>query len=491
MAAALSLTVLMGLAGCGDDGGTSTPGPDSTGAQTAPDLGFAVTPSAYADPYTGSLDAAAQAPAVAQLLARGIAVADKRSGDLASPASDLAAQLTGLLATHVYATGAAVSTVYQTEARSPQAEAAWAAVEKNSRTLIQLVESLEAEAKGGAGGAAGGGGRGNARALPVADPTPPPANPAAEPTSKPTSKPTADPKTDKDKSDGKSPSPVPTSTTPPFDLDDYDFGKSWREHVGFLTDYALAARGENTADQRTAGRELDRWALQVGQYFGAITDGRISSSAVRTDLGQYLDAMTEAIDGIASKQGESFVALRQGADQMPEVTQRLAAGLASATDRKGSVMDEAAELRNELTATMTGHSYLTVMSFQVAFSQGRSGLVSPNYRRVQVSLDDNSKQIAAYVRQVSNPMKEAEFLQGWRIHLRDLENYAESLIAGDLAGRRTAADSLNTYLGTVATFLKGVTGGAIDEANADKRLRAHLASMIGVVDALQKAFLPA
>ena len=492
MAAALSLSVLTGLAACGDDGGTSTPGPDSTGAQTAPDLGLAITPSAYGDPYTGSLDAAAQAPAVAQLLARGIAEADKRSGDLASPASDLAAQLTGLLATHVYATGAAVSTVYQTEARSPQAEAAWAAVEKNSRTLIQLVESLEAEAKDGASGGAGGGGRGNARALPVADPTPPPANPAAKPTPKPTGKPTAgDDKGDDKDEDGKSPSPVPTSTIPPFDLDDYDFGKSWREHVGFLTDYALAARGENTADQRTADRELDRWALQVGQYFGAITDGRISSSAVRTDMGQYLEAMTEAIDGIASKQGESFVALREGADEMPEVTQRLAAGLASATDREGSVYDEAAELRNELTATMTGHSYLTVMSFQVAFSQGRSGLVSANYRRVQVSLDDNSKQIAAYVRQLAGPMKEAEFLQGWRIHLRDLENYAESLIAGDLAGRRTAADSLNAYLGTVSTFLKGVSDGAVDEANADKRLRAQLASMIGVVDALQKAFLPA
>lgn len=490
VAAALSVTVLTGLAGCGDDGGTSTPGPDASGAVTAPDLGLAVTPSAYGDPYSGSLDAAAQAPAVAQMLARGIADADKLSGDLASPASDLAAQLTGLLATHVYATGAAVSTVYQTEPRSPQAEAAWAAVEKNSRTLIQLIESLEAEANGAAPGGAGG--RGNVRALPAADPTPPPSNPAAKPAATPAA--SGAPKTpksdDADDKDGKSPSPSPTSTTPPFDLDDYDFGKSWREHVGFLTDYALAARGENTADQRTAGRELDTWALQVGQYFGAVTDGRISSSAVRTDLGQYLDAMTEAIDGIASKQGESFVALREGADEMPEVTQRLAAGLASATDRKGSVYDEAAELRNELTATMTGHSYLTVMSFQVAFSQGRSGLVSANYRRVQVSLDDNSKQIAAYVRQLSGPMKEAEFLQGWRIHLRDLENYAKSLIAGDLAGRRAAAEALNTYLGTVATFLKGVTDGAIDEANADKRLRAQLASMIGVVDALQKAFLP-
>lgn len=489
MAAALSLAVLTGLVGCGDDGGgTSTPGPDSSGAVTAPDPGFAVTPSAYGDPYSGSLDAAAQAPAVAQLLARGIAEADKVAGDLGSPASDLAAQLTGLLATHVYATGAAASTVYQTEPGSPQAEAAWAAVEKNSRTLIQLVESLEAEAKG----TPRGGGRGNARALPAADPTPPPASPAAKPTVTPA--PSAAPKnkksTDADGKDGKSPSPSPTSTTPPFDLDDYDFGKSWREHVGFLTDYALAARGENTADQRTADRELDRWALQVGQYFGAITDGRISSSAVRADLGQYLDAMTEAIDGIASKQGESFVALREGADEMPEVTQRLAAGLASATNRKGSVYDDAAELRNELTATLTGHSYLTVMSFQVAFSQGRSGLISANYRRVQVSLDDNSKQIAAYVRQVAGPMKEAEFLQGWRIHLRDLENYAKSLIAGDLAGRQAAADALNTHLGTVATFLKGVTKGAIDEANADKRLRAQLASMIGVVDALQKAFLP-
>ncbi len=470
LATAATLAALISMTGCGDDGGTSTPGPDSTSAAAAPDLGFAVTPSAYGDPWSGALDAAAQAPPVAQFLARGIASADKLSGDLASPASDLAAQLTGLLATHVYATGSAVSTVYATEQKSPQAEAAWAAVETNSRTLIQLVESLEAEAAGEGKG----GGKGLSRGADTPPPTSPPANPS-----------------DKGKGDKKTPSPAPTATEPPFDLDDYDFGKAWREHVALLTDYALAARGENTADQKTARRELDTWGLRAGQYFREITKGRISSSAVRADLGRYLDAITEAINGIAGQEGESFVALREGADEMPEITARLAAGLASATDRTGSVTDDAAELRNQLTATLTGHSYLAVLSFQVAFAQpGKAGLVSANYRRVQISLDDNSKQIAAQVRELGGPVKEAEFLQGWRIHLRDLENYARSLQAGDLAGRRTATDALNTYLGTVSTFFKGITGGAIDPANADKRLRAQLAAMIGVVDALQGAFHP-
>ena len=474
MATAVTLTALISLIGCGDDGGTSTPGPDATNAASAPDLGFAITPSAYGDPWSGALDAAAQAPSVAQVLARGIVSADKLSGDLASPASDLAAQLTGLLATHVYATGSAVSTAYATEQKSPQAQAAWAAVETNSRTLIQLVESLEAEAAGGGKG----GGKGMSRG---AD-TPPPSAPPANPNDKGA-------EGSKDKQDPKTPSPSPTATEPPFDLDDYDFGKAWREHVGLLTDYAQAARGENTADQKTARRELDTWSLQAGQYFREITKGRISSSAVRADLGSYLDAMTAAINGIAGKEGESFVALREGADKMPEVTLRLAAGLASATDRKGSLNDDAAKLRNQLTATLTGHSYLAVMSFQVAFAQpGKAGLVSANYRRVQVSLDDNSKQIAAQVRELGGPVKEADFLQGWRIHLRDLENYARSLQADDLAGRRTATEALNTYLGTVSTFFKGITGGAIDPANADKRLRAQLAAMIGVVDALEKAF---
>jgi hypothetical protein len=472
-AAAATLAVLAGVAGCGDDGGTSTPGPEASNAVSAPDLGFAITPSAYADPYSGALDAAAQAPAVAQVLARGIATATKLSGDMGTPASDLAAQLTALLATHVYATGAAVSTTYATDQKSPQAEAAWAAVETNSRTLIQLVESLEGEAAG----TGGKGGKGTSRGLPAPD-SPPPSAPPANPVDN-----------GKKGKDDKSPSPSPTSTEPPFDLDEYDFGKAWREHVSLLTDYALAARGENTADEKTARRDLDTWALQAGQYFREITKGRISSSAVRSDLGHYLDAMTDAIEGIAGKEGESFVALREGADEMPAVTQRLAAGLASATDRAGSVNDKAAELRNELTATMTGHSYLTVMSFQVAFAQpGKAGLVSAQYRRVQVSLDDNSKQIAAQVRELGGPIKEAEFLQGWRIHLRDLENYARSLQAGDLAGRRTATDALNTYLGTVTKLLGGLTDGAIEPANADKKLRAQLAAMIGVVDALQKAF---
>jgi hypothetical protein len=469
VAIAASVGLLAGLAGCGGGGGTDTPGPDAKQPAATPDLGLAITPAAYGDPFSGALDAAGEAPAVAQFLARGIATADKVPGDMNTPAADLAAQLTSLLATHVYAVGSAVSTVFQTDPKSKQAAAAWAAVEANSKKLIRLVESLQAEADG-----TGKGGRGNARVVPAPDPKPtsPPPNPAGG----------------KGK-DGKSPSPSPTATEPPFDLDKYDFGKAWREHVDALTDYALAARGDNTTEEKTIRRDLDTWALQAGQYFREITHGRISSFTVRSDLRRYLDAITEAIEGIGAKEGESFVSLREGADEMPEVTQRLAAGLASATDRKGSVYDKAAELRNELTATMTGHSYLAVMAFQVAFSQpGKQGLVSAQYRRVQVSLDDNSKQIAAHIADLADPFKEAEFLQGWRIHLRDLENYARALQTGDVAGRRAAAESLNTYLGTVSTFLKGVTKGAIDPDGAEKRLRAQLAAMIGVVDALGAAF---
>ncbi|GAA0631346.1 hypothetical protein GCM10009547_39050 [Sporichthya brevicatena] len=471
LAAGITLAVLGTVPACGGDGGTSTPGPDSTTAATAPDLGLAITPSAYPDPYSGAVDAAAQAPDLALVLARGIAKADKLSGDVKSPASDLAAELTSRLATHVYAVGSAVSTVYQTDRKSKQSEAAWAAVETNSTALIKLVRSLAAESTGKGGR----GGKGTARLAPTAD-TPPPSAPPANPG-------------DKGKKGKKeSPSPRPTATEPPFDLDEYDFAKSWREHVGLLTDYALAARGRNENDQRTARRQLDGWASQAGQYFRAITKSRLSSYTVRTDLGDYLDAITEAIEGLASRDGESFVALREAADAMPEISQRLAAGLAAATDRKGSVTDKAAELRANLTATMTGHSYLTVMAFQVAVKAGSAGLVGTNYRRVQVSLDDNSKQIADLVKDVGGPFKEAEFLQGWRIHLRDLENYTRGLLDGDLEVRRTAAEALHTYLGTVSTFLKNVTKGAIPAETVEERLRAQLAAMIGAVDALEVAF---
>jgi hypothetical protein len=319
VAVAASLALLSGIAACGGGGGTDTPGPDAGKVASTPDLGLAITPKAYGDPYSGALDAAAQAPAVAQLLARGIATADKLSGDLGTPAAELASDLTALLSTHVYAVGTAVSATFSTERHSKQADAAWAAVDANSKSLIKLVESLQAEADG-----TGKGGRGNAR---VVEPDPGP-----QATSKPTSKPTSPPPNPAGAKDSASPSPSasPTATEPPFDLDEYDFGKAWREHVDLLTDYALAARGNNTTDERTARRELDTWRLQAGQYFREITHGRISSSAVRSDLGRYLDAITEAIDGIADKEGESFVSLREAADQMPEITQRLAAGLAAA-----------------------------------------------------------------------------------------------------------------------------------------------------------------
>lgn len=476
------LAALLATAGCGGGGeGTDTPGPEAGGVAPAPDLGFAITPSAYRDPFTGALDVAAQAPAVALLLAKGFAVADKRRGDLDSPAADLAAQFTSLLTTHVYAVGAAVTTAYATSPASPKTEAARAAVDANSKALSKLVEALAAETADEVGS----GGRGNAKVVPppvADDPKPAPTGDPAAP-----DKPAKGKKTD-GKDAKKKPSASPTPTEPPFDLDDYNFAKAWREHVDVLGEYASAAKEENERDQRRARADLDAWRAQAGQYFRAISDGRLSSSVVRTDLGRYTKAITTAIDALAERDGEGYVALRTAADEMPETVARLAAGLASATDRDGSVYDEAAKLRTELVATMTGHGYLSAISFLVAAGNGESGLVSAGYRRVQVALDDNSKELAALVRQVSGPIKEAEFLQGWRIYLRQLENYAKGLQAGDVPTRTAAMAAVDTYLGTVTKFFRSLTGGEIEPAALDKRLRAEVAAMVGVVDALGVLF---
>ncbi len=472
MAATAALTMLAGLTGCGDDGGSATPGPEATNVASTPDLGFAITPAAYPDPFSGALDAAAQAPALAVLLAKGLAAADKRAGDLSSPAADLGAALTSLLVTHVYAFGTAVTTAYATSPTSSKTEAANAALDTNSKRVVRLVESLAAEASGDGPG----GGRGNSR--PFADPDP-----------DPTASPSAG-KSETGAESGKKPSASPTPTEPPFDLDEYNFAKAWRTHIDVLVDYAFAAKESNDRDKRAARSDLDDWRAQAGQYFRAISKGRLSSAAVRGDLGRYVGGLTEAIDAMAKKDSDGYVALREAADALPEVAARLTAGLAAATDRSGSVSTAAAELRNQLTATLIGHTYLAALSYLVAFRNGETGLVSPGYRRVQVSLDDNSKQIAGLVRELRGPVKEAEFLQGWRIHLRDLENYARGLEVGDIPARSAALTSLDTYLGAVSTFFRSLTRGELAPAAVEQRLRDQVAALIGVVDALQITFAP-
>lgn len=476
VAAAAAITMLTGLTGCGDDGGSATPGPDATSVASAPDLGFVITPASYQDPFSGALDTAAQAPALAVLLAKGLGAADKRSGDLSTPAADLGAQLTGLFVTHVYALGTAVTIAYGTSPTSAKTKAALAAVEANSKNFTRQIEALAKEATGDKLA----GGRGNSRAVPAADPTPgPTTTPATNPA-----------KADKSGKSGRKPSASPTPTEPPFNLDKYDFAKAWKAHVGLLMDYAFAAKESNDRDKRSARADLDAWRQQAGQYFRAISKGRLSSYAVRTDLGKYVGAVTGAIDALAKKDGDGYIGLREAADQLPDIVARLSAGLASATDRSGSVTDEQTKLRIELTAILIGHTYLTALSYVVAFGNGKTGLVSAGYRRVQVSLDDNSKQLADLVRQLSGPVKEAEFVQGWRIHLRDLENYARALDAGDLPARGVAIEALDAYLGTVSKFLRSLTGGELEPAAVEKRLRAQLAGLIGVVDALHIAFEP-
>lgn len=493
--------VLAVVAACGGgSAGTSIPGPGGPGtvAETAPRPVFALDPAIYEDPFAGALAATESMPELAVALAAGLAEASDRSGDATSPAAALSAEFTHLLTSHVYAVGAAATSSNETTPTSAPTKAALATVADNGRSIVRMLEKLANEIDGDTGS---GSGRGTSRPL-ADDPAQPTAQeptaeepPAEEPAAKQgkAKKAAEEDNADEDGDDeGKKGKKNKRPKAPPFDLEGYDLMAEWSAHSEALFDYAVAAKESNDVGRRSARADLDEFRAEVGQYFRAVTENRVSSGEAAGEVSRYLTATTEALDALAVRDGEGYIALRTAATTIPPLASRLAAGYADATDRDGSVNDEAAQLRNELTNLLTGHSYLSSLSYLVAFNNAEAEpFTNGAYRRVQISLDDTAKTLATRVGEVSDPRSEFEFLSAWRVHLRDLQGYAAGVLGGDLAERTRAMAALKTYLAEAGKFFRKVTGGAITPADVESALQAEIEAQAGVIDALAATSAPA
>ncbi|MGQ0624957.1 MAG: hypothetical protein ACT4PP_09980 [Sporichthyaceae bacterium] len=438
-----ALALVLVLAGCGSgDAGSTTPGPDTVAAEEAVRPDLAITARAYQDPFAGARNAATTAADTAAVLADSFARKAELDGDADSPAARLRAELTALLISHVYLTGAAVTTAMVTPPRSPKRAQAIDALDAQARSLDKF---LGAEALQGSQGAS-------------------PGSAAKNPTSAAESAGDAG--------------------------DDEGFLAGWRAHNSAVLDYAVAAQDNVDLDMRTARGELSVYTGTLARYLRAATGGALNAKFLRGDLTRYVNALLTAIDELQAGSVDGYTSLRAAAAAAEPVATRIVRGVASARELQDSTDTPAAALRAGLAYRLAEHIHLVSLATLAAYSTDRQAdFTARPYRQASVSVDDNGKDLAALLRLISDPTKEAKFLIAWRVHLRDVDNYLRGRAGGDERTQVVAVSNMDAYADRAGAFLGALGERRLAPDKVAARLRTQFAAQIGQIDAVYELFL--
>lgn len=125
-----------------------------------------------------------------------------------------------------------------------------------------------------------------------------------------------------------------------------------------------------------------------------------------------------------------------------------------------SVDSEAANLRVLLNGIQKEHVSLAAAATRAGFDG------DPHFQAAAVSLDENSRELAAAVGSVYGEEAEARFYEIWNSHIGFFVDYTVAAKGGDQAGMNEAVENLGGYVEAISTFLSEANPNLPKEAVA-------------------------
>lgn len=178
----------------------------------------------------------------------------------------------------------------------------------------------------------------------------------------------------------------------------------------------------------------------------------------------------------------SFISSGLASMYLPAGVNSHTAGLASAASLRprsasGSTVDPASDsVAYTLDIQLHAHAALATPTLQAQM------LGEPSAPALLSSIDDNGQAIANSVEQLY-PGTHDQFLQLWRSHIADYQQYLTAAVNKDPAGKGQAQQNLTQFVNDVATLLVNVNP-QIDANNLAEQLTIHGNQTLSIIDAL-------
>jgi hypothetical protein len=257
------------------------------------------------------------------------------------------------------------------------------------------------------------------------------------------------------------------------------FLKLWRAHIGFFVNYTLGVADHNSAQVKTAKKDLAGYISQFSVFVSGAT--KLPQSAVAADLQGHVSTLETAINAIVAKSPDAGQKIEMAAMHMGGTAQVLAKGIASSKSIQGNVTGASSSLRAALTGLLVQHVAATSFVVQTAVA-AKGNLKDPEVKGAIAALTDNTNQLGDAIGSVYGPAAQKQFLKLWNAHIGFFVNYTLGVATKDNAKTAMAKKDLSGYITQFSAFVSSATKLPKSAVAAD--LQGHVSTLETAINSI-------
>jgi hypothetical protein len=257
------------------------------------------------------------------------------------------------------------------------------------------------------------------------------------------------------------------------------FAEQWRNHIGYLVDYARARLEGDAHAAELASAQLDRY---VAQFSALLAEAM--PVLPRETVTELIELHVEQLEHVAAFDegdfGHAYPAIRETYRHMFDIGDGLVAGMVTAfPDRftgREQAFSPATDLRISLDRLLGEHTYLAALAMRATLNH------APDVASARDALAENSAELGALISDIYGAAAGDAFAALWSSHIGSYLAYVEALAEDDEAAAATALAGLTDYRQDFSGFVADANP-LLTEAALASIIEMHTDHLISQADA--------
>jgi hypothetical protein len=228
------------------------------------------------------------------------------------------------------------------------------------------------------------------------------------------------------------------------------FGEQWRNHIGYLVDYARAAADGDAEAAQLASDQLDRY---VADFSALLAEAMpvLPEATVEHLIDEHVRQLEHVAAFDASDFGQAYPAIRETYRHMFEIGDGLAVGIVTAFPGRFPGRDQAfspaTDLRVTLDRLLGEHTYLAALGMRATLNDAADLASAAN------ALAENSAELQAAIAGIYGDSAGDAFGSLWSSHVSSYFAYVGGLAGGDSTATDAALERLGDYRRDFSAFV--------------------------------------
>ncbi|QHW35109.1 copper amine oxidase N-terminal domain-containing protein [Paenibacillus rhizovicinus] len=250
------------------------------------------------------------------------------------------------------------------------------------------------------------------------------------------------------------------------------FDAIFSSHLSYTKDYVTAVEMNSTADKAAVAAEIEKFAIDLGNFLGTATGGKLPAAAAQDVLRTHEQQVKEVFDDYAAGDyKDAMMKYREGLSFMFDISDALSGAIVA--QMPGKFMNTrpdtpAGDLRSALDYLAAEHYALAVLSMQKGFDK------SPAYPAILMAEGGNTDGFTAAVASIYGKAGGEAFKQVWLgDHINAQDEIVQATLKGDAAPIAAARAKLGKFAVDFGTFLGAATEGYLPASAATAAVAEH------------------